>query len=156
MEEKRLIQKGGMIESVGKRMKELKNKNKELTKDLNDIIDKSTEKERKMIEDAEKAYNKKLSKVLEHPKVKEKMEKRWECNEDMSDLMSKILRAFRKATYEINRQTTINDDEKRKRIESLGNAITNAVLTSDEKKIMSAISGEIMKLPYTTHTISLL
>ena len=72
MEENRLIQKGGFIDQVGKQMQKLKEKNKKLTTDLNNIIDKSTEKERKMIKDAEEAYNKKLNKVLAHPQVKKK------------------------------------------------------------------------------------
>ena len=155
MEENRLIQKGGIIDQVGKQMQKLKEKNKKLTTDLNNIIDKSTEKERKMIKDAEEAYNKKLNKVLAHPQVKKKMEDRWDCNEDMTELMSKISRAFRKAVCEINRQS-IDERDKQKRIESLGNSITDAILTSDEKKIMSAISGEIMKLPFSKHTISLI
>ena len=152
--EKSLIQKGGMIEKVGSEFTKLKTKSKKITDEIENIISKSTAKEKKLLDEAEKKYNEKLQKVLNHPKVKDKLESRWECTEDMRDLMGKISRAYRRAVSEINRQN-INDDEKLKRTQSLSDAIENALLTSDEKKIMAAIKNQISLLPYNKLSIQM-
>ena len=72
----------------------------------------------------------------------------------MRDLMGKISRAYRRAVSEINRQN-IDDDEKLKRTQALSDAIENALLTSDEKKIMAAIKNQISLLPYNKLSIQM-
>ena len=95
-----------------------------------------------------------MKKVLDHPKVKDKLEKRWECQEDMRDLMGRVSRALRRAISEINRQN-IEEEEKRKRIEVLGETVENAILTADEKKIMAAIKSQMSDLPYNRLSIEM-
>ena len=146
MAEKSLIQSGGIIEQVGVKMTQLKAKNKKITTELNTIVEKSTEKEKKALEEASKAYNKKLEKVLNHPSVKQKMEERWNCVDDISDLTMRIQSAFKKAVREINRQA-IDDKDKADRIKKLGDTIENVILDDDEKKIMKLIKDQMRTLP---------
>ena len=63
MDNKTIIKSNKFIEQVGNKMKKLKIANKKINNDLNQIVEKSTEKEKKAIEDAYKMYNKKIESV---------------------------------------------------------------------------------------------
>tara|TARA_B100000524_G_scaffold327070_1_gene210949 strand:+ start:2258 stop:2722 length:465 start_codon:yes stop_codon:yes gene_type:complete len=147
MDNKTIIKSNKFIEQVGNKMKKLKIANKKINNDLNQIVEKSTEKEKKAIEDAYKMYNKKIESVLNHPKVKKKIEEKWESDNNISNLTIKIQDAYKKAIQEINRQCT-DDEEKANRIKQLTDSIENAILDEDEKKMMRLIKEQMRLLPY--------
>ena len=127
-------------------MNKYKKIEKSIKNELIEIIDKSTENERRRMDEANKAYNNKLNKIFNDPKVKKKMELHSNCINNITNLTLKIQIAFQKAIKEINRQP-ISDDEKKNKIKNLSNAIEEAIFDNEEKKILSIIKNQLKNLP---------
>lgn len=141
------------IDGIKKSMQSLKTKNKRLNKEINTIIENQTSSEKKNLENALKQYNQKMDRVLNSSQVKSKMNEKYDCEDQIMDLMTKVKSSYRKAIRAIKNQP-ISDEEKRKRIINLGDALEDAVLSNDEKKIMKAIKDQVKNLPYQMLRIS--
>ena len=141
------IIKRDTILKIKNTMKNLRTKNKELNKELDNIISDGTKEEKKILEKAIENYNKKVRTVLNSDKVKTKMNEKYDNEDKIIDLVTKVKNAFRKAVRQINIQP-LSDEEKNKKIIELGKAIEDAILSDDEKKIMSAIKNQLNTLPF--------
>lgn len=146
MNDNQLIKKDTILK-IKNTMNNLRTKNKMINKELDNIISDGTKEEKKFLEKAIENYNTKVKKVLNSDKVKSKINEKYECEDKIIDLVSKVKNAFRKAVRQINIQP-ISDEEKNKKIVDLGKAIEDAILTDDEKKIMNAIKNQLKTLPF--------
>jgi len=141
-----IIKKDSLLR-IQKTMIGLKNIDKTLSDDINNIIEKSTKNEKKELEMAFKKYKESINKAINNPEVKLKIEKKENNNELINKLMDKVQIAFQKAIEEINNQP-IEQKEKQKKIRQLGKAITDAILSDEEKNILKTINQHMRNLPY--------
>lgn len=144
--ESTIIKKDSLLK-IQKTMSRLKNIDKTLNDDINNIIEKSTKNEKEQLDIALKKYNDSLTKALNNPEVKSKLEKKKTNNESINTLMEKVQTAFQKAIQEINKQP-IEAKEKQNKIRQLGKAITDAILSDEEKNILKTINLHMKNLPY--------
>ena len=113
-----IIKKDG-IQKIQYKMKELRELNLNLNKDIDDMVEKNIREEKLMVEKAIKNYNIKMEKVLKDSKVKEKLDKKYNCEVKIRNLMNNIQTSLREAIKVINSDLTIDDKEKKKKIENL-------------------------------------
>ena len=149
MNDNQLIKKDTILK-IKNTMNNLRTKNKMINKEFDNIISDGTKEEKKILEKAIENYNTKVKKVLNSDKVKSKINEKYECEDKIIDLVTKVKNAFRKAVRQINIQP-ISDEEKNKKIVDLGKAIEDAILTDDEKKIMNAIQNQLKTLPFLSN-----
>ena len=128
-------------------MGELRQKNKTLGEEVDKIIKKETFEEKVQLERAMERYNNKMNKVLKSKEVADRLDKQEDCQEKMLDLVSKVRSSYRKAIREIMRQP-ISKEEKNTKINVLREAIEDAILSADERKIMKAIQQQMSSLPF--------
>uniref|UniRef100_A0A6C0IW72 Uncharacterized protein n=1 Tax=viral metagenome TaxID=1070528 RepID=A0A6C0IW72_9ZZZZ len=144
--ESTIIKKDSLVK-IQKTMSRLKNIDKTLNDDINNIVEKSTKNEKEQLDIALKKYNDSLTKALNSPEVKSKIEKKKNNNESINKLMDKVQTAFQKAIQEINKQP-IEEKEKQNKIRQLGKAITEAILSDEEKNILKTINLHMRNLPF--------
>jgi len=133
-----IIKKDG-IQKIQYKMKELRELNLNLNKDIDDMVEKNIREEKLMVEKAIKNYNIKMEKVLKDSKVKEKLDKKYNCEVKIRNLMNNIQTSLREAIKVINSDLTIDDKEKKKKIESLQQRIEDAILSDEEKNIKALL-----------------
>ena len=133
-----IIKKDG-IQKIQYKMKELRELNLNLNKDIDDMVEKNIREEKLMVEKAIKNYNIKMEKVLKDSKVKEKLDKKYNCEIKIINLMNNIQTSLREAIKVINSDLTIDDKEKKKKIESLQQRIEDAILSDEEKNIKALL-----------------
>jgi len=146
MSDTQIIKKDTILK-IKNTMNNLRSKNKKINKELDNIISDGTKEEKKILEKAIENYNQKVKAVLNSEHVKNKMNEKYDCEDKIIDLVTKVKNAFRKAVRQINIQP-ISDEEKNKKIIQLGKAIEDAILSDDEKKIMNAIKNQLKTLPF--------
>ena len=120
-------------------MKELRELNLNLNKDIDDMVEKNIREEKLMVEKAIKNYNIKMEKVLKDSKVKEKLDKKYNCEVKIRNLMNNIQTSLREAIKVINYDLKIDEKEKKKKIESLQQRIEDAILSDEEKNIKALL-----------------
>ena len=101
-----IIKKDG-IQKIQYKMKELRELNLNLNKDIDDMVEKNIREEKLMVEKAIKNYNIKMEKVLKDSKVKEKLDKKYNCEVKIRNLMDNIQTSLREAIKVINSDLTI-------------------------------------------------
>ena len=143
------IIKRDAILKIKKNMSSLKNKNINLEKEINDLIETGTKNEKNALEEAVANYNNAMRNILKSEKVKNKLNEKYECEDKITDLMTTVQRALRKAIREINSQD-ISDEEKKEKIIALQDAIEDAILSDNEKNILKAIKKQMRDLPFQT------
>ena len=146
MSENRIIKRDA-INKIKIKMSDLKAKNKRLEKEVEKIVIDSTKKEKKALEEAIERYNTKMTEVYNSSIVKSKMSEKYDCEDEIVDLMSKVKTSFKRAIREINSQP-ISQEDKDKKIIDLSKALEDAILTKDEKEIMNAIKAQMQNLPF--------
>lgn len=146
MTENRIIKRDA-INKIKIRMSELKDKNKKISEEVNTLVENATKREKKALEDAIEKYNDKMTEIYNSSLVKKKLDEKYECEDKIVDLMTKVKTSFKRAIREINSQP-ISEAEKDKKIQALSEAIQDAILSKDEKEIMKAIKQQMQSLPY--------
>ena len=89
MSESRVIRRDAILK-IKKTMRELRQKNKTLGEEVDKIIKKETFEEKVQLERAMERYNNKMNKVLKSKEVADRLDKQEDCQEKMSDLVSKV------------------------------------------------------------------
>ena len=133
-----IIKKDG-IQKIQYKMKELRELNLNLNKDIDDMVEKNIREEKLMVEKAIKNYNIKMEKVLKDSKVKEKLDKKYNCEVKIRNLMNNIQTSLREDIKVINSNLKIDDKKKKKKIESLQQRIEDAILSDEEKNIKALL-----------------
>jgi hypothetical protein len=111
--------------------------------DINNVDNKeNTKNELDNVEKAIEQYNRRMDKVLKSDVIKDKLDKEYQCEEKILDLMNNVQKALHKAIREINNQD-INDTEKREKIMALHNAVEDAILSDNEKNILKVLKNNI-------------
>ena len=144
--ETEIIKKDSILK-IKKTMEHYREKNETLSKEVNSIVEESTKHEKENLENAVKKYNEKINKVLDSKRVKDKLDKKQEYEDNIYELMDKVKNSFRKAVREIKKQP-ISDEEKETRIKQLAEALEDAVLSNNEKELMNIIKSQMGNLPY--------
>ena len=146
MSESQIIKKDSILK-IQKTMEHLRTKNETLNKEMNSILEQSTKTEKENLENAIKKYNEKVEKVLQTDEIKDRLEKKQDCEEKMYNLVDKVKNSFRKAVKEIRNQP-ISNKEKNDRIKQLSESIENALLSNRERDLMKIIKSQLGSLPY--------
>ena len=146
MEENRIIRKDAILK-IKKNMTNLRNQRNDISQEIKKNVQEATFQEKQDLEKAMERYYNKLNKVLSSEAIQNKIIKQEECEEKMYDLMYKVKTSYKKAIRDILKQP-IDKKEKDNKIAQLRDAIEDAILSSDEKKIMDTIKTQINKLPY--------
>lgn len=136
------IIKQSTLNEINKKMNGFKKENSELGVEIDSIIKENTKNELNNVEKAIEQYNRRMDKVLKSDAIKEKLDKKYQCEEKITDLMNNVQKALRKAIREINNQD-INDTEKREKIMVLHNAVEDAILSDNEKNILKVLKNNI-------------
>lgn len=136
------IIKQSTLNEINKKMNGFKKENSELGAEIDNIIKENTKNELDNVEKAIEQYNRRIDKVLKSDDVKEKLDKKYNCEEKIRDLMNNVQKALRKAIREIDNQD-IDDGEKKEKIMALYNAVEDAILTDNEKNILKVLKDNI-------------
>ena len=144
--ETEIIKKDSILK-IKKTMEHYREKNETLSKEVNSIVEESTKHEKENLENAVKKYNEKINKVLDSKRVKDKLDKKQEYEDNIYELMDKVKNSFRKAVREIKKQP-ISNQEKETKIKQLAEALEDAVLSNNEKELMKIIKSQMGNLPY--------
>lgn len=134
--------KQSTLDKINKTMNGFKKTNSDLGTEIDNIIKNNTKNELDNLEKAIEDYNARMDKVLKSDEIKKKLDKKYECEEKIRDLMNNVQKALRKAIREINNQN-IDDSEKREKIMALQEGVENAMLSDNEKNILKAIRNNI-------------
>ena len=131
------IIKQSTLNEINKKMNGFKKENSELGAEIDNIIKENTKNELDNVEKAIEQYNRRMDKVLKSDAVKEKLDKKYNCEEKIRDLMNNVQKALRKAIREIDNQDIVMVKKKEKeKIMTLYNAVEDAILTDNEKNIL--------------------
>lgn len=136
------IIKQSTLNEINKKMNEFKTENIELGAEIDNIIKENTKNELDNLEKAIEQYNRRMDKVLKSDAIKKKLDKKYNCEEKIRDLMNNVQKALRKAIREIDNQN-IDDNEKKEKIIALHNAVEDAILTENEKNILKVLKNNI-------------
>lgn len=151
MEENRVIRKDAILK-IKKNMEYLRTQKKTISREIKKSVEESTFQEKADLERAMERYYNKLNKVLASKTIQDKILKGEECEDKMHDLMYKVKVSYRKAIREILKQP-VSKEEKEKKITQLKDVIEDAILTSDEKKLLQTIKSQIKNLPYQNYKL---
>ena len=109
------IIKQSTLNEINKKMNGFKKENSELGAEIDNIIKENTKNELDNVEKAIEQYNRRMDKVLKSDAVKEKLDKKYNCEEKIRDLMNNVQKALRKAIREIDNQDIVMVKKKKKK-----------------------------------------
>uniref|UniRef100_A0A6C0B3J0 Uncharacterized protein n=1 Tax=viral metagenome TaxID=1070528 RepID=A0A6C0B3J0_9ZZZZ len=137
----------GSLHKVKKNLDHLKYKSRKLGEHINNIVINETVEEKKAYEKALRRYTDKMNAVLAKDEIKDKLEEKYKCEEEIYTIFDKVKKTYTKAVKTIMNQP-LSKKEKEVKINKLQNKIQNALINDEDKKILSIIKEQMSNLPY--------
>ena len=144
--EKNLELSNSEIFNIGKKIKTYKKNINEKYNEIDNYMDKQTEKERKAVEEALKVLEKKIDSVKNDSTYKTKEKEIEYIEEKLNITMEKIYPYYAKAIKKIYTVYTEKNERSKKLLE-FHDVLGEAFLTKDERKIMGFIKEQMKTLP---------
>lgn len=140
------------LAKVKQELNKLKIQNKEICMEINEILKNETREEKKQYQQALEKYNAKMRSVFEREDVKEKLECKYKCEDKIYNIVDQVQRTYKKAVKTIMDQP-LTSNEKEKKIIMLQTKIQDALVNSEEKKLLLLIKSQIDSLPYKSRKL---
>ena len=88
-----------------------------------------------------------MNEVLAKEDIKDKLEKKYKCEEKIYTIFDKVKKTYIQAVKTIMNQP-LNEKDKDEKIRKLQSKIKNALINDEDKKIMAIIKEQMSNLPY--------